>query len=531
MKHLIPVMIILLFVSTSFVGMGNQVEELMVERDKEQLIQSSGGPIDSAWPMLCHDNHHTSRSPYSTAHITDLEKWRFACDGGVDGGIVIDDDGILYFGDKHGHIYAIYPNGTKKWGHETEGGVTTTPALAENGTLYITSWDCGLYALNTTTGKKIWRFGCNKILGSSPIIGDDGTIYTANVNGRIWAVNPNGTKKWYYDTNGSDVWGDIVLGDDGTLYIGTWNNYFFAINPNGTLKWKFKTGNHIKGPASIAEDGTVYIGSWDDYLYALNPVNGSMKWKIKVGAGTETNPSIAEDGTIYVGGDKLWAINPDGTMKWEFNLGVGRHIHKSDPAISADGTIYVGTNINEVDGGDIIAVNPDGTELWRKRICYEWCDSSPCIGEDGTVYIGSQAENYYAEGYIHAFGPVESNSPPETPTITGPSKFFPLQKKRFWISAVDPDNNPVSFKIDWGDLRDEKEEEHASGEKWWIDHTWWRPGFFTMRVKAIDVFGEESDWATYKLSVPHSYNNPFWGFDGLLDRFPLMQRLLEVLIR
>jgi len=34
MKHLIPVMVILLMVSTSYVGVGNQVEELMVDRDE-----------------------------------------------------------------------------------------------------------------------------------------------------------------------------------------------------------------------------------------------------------------------------------------------------------------------------------------------------------------------------------------------------------------------------------------------------------------------------------------------------------------
>jgi outer membrane protein assembly factor BamB len=525
-------MVILLLVSTSFVGVGNQVEELMVDNEEmEQPVQTGKGPMDSAWPTLCHDNRHTSRSPYSTSHITDLEKWRFQCDGGVDGGIVIDDDGILYFGDKHAYIYALFPKGTMKWVYETEGRITCAPSLAEDGTLYVGSWDRYLHAINSTNGKRTWRFFVDSVIGSSPIISDDGTIYTADANGRVYAINPDGTEKWRFVTQGSDIWGDIVLGDDGTLYIGTWNNYFFAINSNGTLMWKFKTGNHIKGPASIADDGTVYIGSWDDYLYALNPINGSMKWKIKVGAGIETNPSIAEDGTIYVGGSVLWAINPDGTEKWTFNLGNNRFIFKSDPAISADGTIYIGVHLGYPgysDGGEILAVNPDGTEKWRKQISYEsWVDSSPCIAEDGTIYIGSQ-ENV-AEGYVHAFGPVESNSPPEIPTITGPSKIFPLKEERFWISAIDPDNNPVSFKIDWGNKLIENEREHASGESFWIDHTWIRGSLipFNIRVKAIDSLGEESDWAYFKVSMPHSFNYPFWWFNGLLDRFPFLERLLD----
>ncbi len=40
MKHLFPIMVILLLVSTSFVGVGNQVEELMIYRDKKKSIQA-----------------------------------------------------------------------------------------------------------------------------------------------------------------------------------------------------------------------------------------------------------------------------------------------------------------------------------------------------------------------------------------------------------------------------------------------------------------------------------------------------------
>jgi outer membrane protein assembly factor BamB len=346
----------------------------------------------------------------------------------------------------------------------------------------------------------------------------------------ICAIDSNGTLKWKYHTD-YKITSDPVVGDDGTVYCGSGDTYFYALNPNGTLKWRYKTGNFIKGPASIAEDGTMYIGSWDDYLYALNPANGSMKWKIKVGSGTETNPSIAEDGTIYVGGNKLWAINPNGTMKWEFNLGVDRHIHKSCPAISADGTIYVGTNIDETDGGDIIAVNTDGTEQWRKYVAdLGWIDSSPCIAEDGTVYIGSQSE-LPTRGYIHAFGPVESNSPPETPTIIGEVDGKSKVDYRYYIQSVDPDNNPISFYIDWGDGNEGWEVERASGENCSYWHQWETKGDYTIRVKAKDVLGEESDWAYLEVTMPHCYSNSFWWLDALLDRFPLLHRLLEVLIR
>jgi outer membrane protein assembly factor BamB len=484
--------------------------------------------MNSSWPMMCHDTHHTSQSPYGTANITGLEKWRrrgiVPGFGGVDGSPIIGDDGTIYYGDMDRYIYALYPNGTEKWNYHTDMWITSAPALAEDGTLYVGSWDHYLYAFNSSNGIRKWKFNARgTIATSSPAIGDDGTIYFGTMwddatGHRIWAVNPNGTEKWQYKT-GNDITSSPAIGDDGIIYIGSMDGYLYAMNPNGTLKWRFKTGDYVKAPPSIAEDGTVYIGSFDDYLYALYPNNGTMKWKCKVGYGTETNPSIASDGTIYVGGDKLWAIYPNGTKRWTFDLGEERHIHKSCPAISADGTIYVGTNINSVDGGDIIAVNPNGTEKWRKRIAYEWVDSSPCIGQDGTVYIGSQ--NDIARGYLHAFGPVESNSPPETPSISGETNGNVGEWYEYTFRVIDPDNNPISWYIEWGDGKHTGwTTERASNEKCYYGHKWGEEDNYTIRAKARDVLGEESDWAYLEVSMPVNQPVQFPIINWLIERFP-----------
>jgi outer membrane protein assembly factor BamB len=45
-----------------------------------------------------------------------------------------------------------------------------------------------------------------------------------------------------------------------------------------------------------------------------------LKWKFDAGHGVETSPAIGPDGTIYFGvfKDHFLALNPDGTVKWEF---------------------------------------------------------------------------------------------------------------------------------------------------------------------------------------------------------------------
>ena len=418
---------------------------------KSTQVLPLDGPMDSPWPMKCHDIHHTSLSPYNTADNPYDELWKFECDW-MYGGIVIDDDGVLYFGSYDRYLYAVYPNGTLKWRYGRTGmWIDSTPAIAEDGTVYVGSWGDYLHAVYPN-GTMKWKFDALNTISSSPAIGDDGTIYFGNADRRIFAVNPDGTEKWHYDT-GSDIWGDPAIADDGTVYIGSWDTYLYALYPNnGTLRWRFKTGHYIKGPPSIADDGTIYIGSWDDYLYALYP-NGTMKWRHQVGLGTESNPSIGPDGTIYVGGGYLYAVNPNGTRRWAFDFGSNRHSHQSSPAISADGIIYISVIIGDDDGGEILAVNPDGTERWRKWIGENKGQSSPSIGSDGTVYVGSASTAHTGSdyGYVHAFNRGELDADAHGPYIG--IKNEPVQ----FTGSASGGYPPYSYYWDFGD--DETSEE------------------------------------------------------------------------
>jgi outer membrane protein assembly factor BamB len=466
-------------------------------------------PKDTPWPMKCHDNWHTGLSPYSTADNNGAELWRFKCSW-VEGGPVIDSDGTIYFGDTWGTLYALYPDGELSWKFEEfNGRITSSPVIGEDGMIYVGSWDHFFYALNPD-GTLKWRVELGRTITSSPAIGDDGTIYTGTMGNKIYAIYPNGTVKWEYKT-GSDIIGDPAIGDDGTIYIGSWDTYLYAMNTDGTLKWRFKTDNHIKGPPSIADDGTIYIGSYDDYLYALHP-DGSLKWQCKTGYGAETNPSIGPDGTIYVGGEKLYAINPDGTVKWTFDLGEDQDIFQSSPAISADGIIYVGTNIGEVDGGDIIAVNPDGTLRWRHRISNSgWVDSSPCIDANGIVYIGSsEANSTDFFGHLYAFGPGEENNPPESPTIQGTTNGKTGETYTYRISGTDPDNDDVFLFVDWGDSSDSGwQGPYSSGSSIELSHSWSERASFTVKAKTKDEHDLESAWTSLEVTMP---KNRFFQF-------------------
>ena len=359
------------------------------------------GPMDSAWPMQSHDIQHTGCSQYSTANNPGAEIWRVRGDetGAVESSAIIDNNRIIYFGTMGADesLYALYPNGTIKWKFIVDGLIWSTPAIAEDGTIYVATWGGNyggyLFAI-LPNGTMKWIFWHVDSIGCSPTIGSDGTIYFGTMAGYFFAVNPNGTEQWRLYLGGSLI-SSPAIGTDNIIYIGTTSHYLYAVNPNGTIRWQFGAGQ-FKGNPSIADDGTIYAPSFDGYLYALNP-NGTMKWQRTTGPSIAgAGVALADDGTVYVGTELLRAYYPNGTLKWSAN--VQGDIYGTVPAVSADGTIYVSA------GGSLVTVNPDGTERWRKQLTIAQIHSSPCIGEGDRVYIGSEDYELSPYGYLHAFG-------------------------------------------------------------------------------------------------------------------------------
>ena len=145
-----------------------------------------------------------------------------------------------------------------------------------------------------------------------------------------------------------------------------------------TLKWKLE--QWIDNTPALGSDGTIYIVNENIYqdankLVALSPA-GSFKWQFTVNSGDPV-PVVGPDGTVYVGGcagDDLIAVNPDGTQKW-----TAPNLATDVPAVATDGTVYCGNNAS------LTAINPNGTTKWAYAIGPT--SSAPVIGSGGVVYI------------------------------------------------------------------------------------------------------------------------------------------------
>ena len=110
-------------------------------------------------------------------------------------------------------------------------------------------------------GTERWQYLTGNIAMGSPAIGQDGNIYIGSGDHYLYALYPNGTLRWRFNT-GSYIKGSASLADDGTIYVPSFNSYFYALYPNGTLKWKAYTGDSTAAAGvALSGDGTIYVGT------------------------------------------------------------------------------------------------------------------------------------------------------------------------------------------------------------------------------------------------------------------------------
>ena len=122
----------------------------------------------------------------------------------------------------------------------------------------------------------------------------------------------------------------------------------------------------------------------------------------------------------------------------------------------------------------------------------------------------------WAEGKLNIFGKrtprlewewndLFNPQKPSKPHIYGPSSGKPKVEYEYTFYAIDPNNDNLYYIIDWGDNNSETTiGPYRSGEKVTVAHTWNEKGIYTIKIKARDTTGFESQWATLKTNIPKS---------------------------
>ncbi|MCK4995593.1 MAG: PKD domain-containing protein [Thermoplasmatales archaeon] len=134
----------------------------------------------------------------------------------------------------------------------------------------------------------------------------------------------------------------------------------------------------------------------------------------------------------------------------------------------------------------------------------------------------------WSDGLTVAVG----NHPPNTPTINGPASGKPGTSYTYTFTATDPDTDDIAeYIVNWGDGPDETiTGPFASGSPATASHTWNTKGTYTIKAKAKDIYGAESDWGELEVTMPRNriINRAFLNF---LQNYPYLMQLLQRLLK
>jgi outer membrane protein assembly factor BamB len=303
-------------------------------------------------------------------------EWTNRLDTTSDTTPTIGPSGTIYFGTFDGRLWALNPNGSRRWIFRAEREIRSSPAVAADDTVYFGSRDRKLYAVRSN-GRKAWEFLTGGWVDASPALGADGTVYFGSWDKNFYALTPEGKERWHFQA-GNEIVSSPALGADGTIFFGAHDHKFYALAPDGKKKWEFQTGGAIVSSPAV-DSGRVYFTSLDGSVYALN-LDGSLQWRLRTGGFSEASPVLGPGGMLYVGvNTNLWAINSDGKVKWKRDAG---DVLDNAALILADGTICFVSHY-----GLLLGIDPETSLL---RWSYYQCPvryASPAVGPSGTLYV------------------------------------------------------------------------------------------------------------------------------------------------
>jgi outer membrane protein assembly factor BamB len=184
---------------------------------------------------------------------------------------------FLYVPLSEGGVEALSrPNLTQAWIFEApEHGVWAQPILVDD-TLYITSLDHHLYALDPESGEELWRVDLQGAVASSPVY-NDGYLYLGSFARKLFKISPDGEIVAEYATR-DWVWGSPAL-VDGVLYAADLGGFVYALEDNGDEfdpVWEPRqvAARAIRA-APIVTGDVIIVGSRDQYTYWIDGETGA----------------------------------------------------------------------------------------------------------------------------------------------------------------------------------------------------------------------------------------------------------------
>ena len=249
---------------------------------------------------------------------------------------------------------SLAPPFRRLWTFRARSLIEFPPAVGY-GRLFFANNDGVVYAINTKTGKRAWKYESHRCQAMSPAL-DFQTVYATFLNhppcnasgsrdGELVALWAGSGKVRWRKAIGPSESSPLLHGN--VLYVGDWNGDVSAYSAaTGRRSWTFRAGGQVKDGLAYA-DGRVYFGAYDSHVYALDAGTGKLVWK------ASAQPRFGHTGTFYatpaVAYDRVYIGSTDGkvysfgasTGKLRWSQSTGNYVYSS-PAVWRR-RVYVGS--------------------------------------------------------------------------------------------------------------------------------------------------------------------------------------------
>jgi outer membrane protein assembly factor BamB len=184
--------------------------------------------------------------------------------------------------------------------------------VVTNETIYISSSDGMVYALDTTYGDLKWKSKrlADKLWTSPTVLGD--ALYVSTFDGHIYAlsVETGELLDWSFQSEAGFASSPVIYED--TIFLGSFDRHLYAVKiGNNVSMWKFpqeKPAGNWFWASPLVNEGIVYADCLDGKLYAIEAETGEKLWEFDAGNPIVSSPVLMdnllivtdESGSVYV---------------------------------------------------------------------------------------------------------------------------------------------------------------------------------------------------------------------------------------
>jgi eukaryotic-like serine/threonine-protein kinase len=263
----------------------------------------------------------------------------------------------VYFSDTGGRTWCYTREGEELWQHQATAPILVRPTL-NDGQLFITTVEDEAYALDSETGKAVWRYRHPKDLtreaelklyGAPTALVDEKTALFGFSDGAVAAIDrKNGDIVWTKRV-GEGRYPDIVAtptSDANDLYISAYYEPLIALDKQSlNIRWRLDIG---AAAAPVINDNaknpSLFHPGRDGVLRAIAIGTGAITWEWdSETSGALSTPIITDAGLLTTSSDgALYLVDPStGVETWRYHEPVQLSGVTSKPAIDGRQLVFV----------------------------------------------------------------------------------------------------------------------------------------------------------------------------------------------